>query len=248
MNFKEKMKEIWNNAFECFKRSFSGGFTYFLVSMILVWLTVDEKTVGMTDKRWTWTVVCVLGAAAYNAFVSYVNGGNQYEMLVSGNMKRISAMNMGGEYKISSHKLAKEYRVWKGFLVGLFMAFFCILTAIVFGANQEKIVTALTSEDKPMSTGLGIFVVILLFLSGWSILPFYHLNSAGVSVSFYLSGLLALIPIGVTGVFYIVGAYGRRRKSMRAQELADREMAAKEAKPKKINYGGLPGTKPRKRK
>ena len=109
-------------------------------------------------------------------------------------------------------------------------------------------ITALTSEDKPMSTGLGIFVVILLFLSGWSILPFYHLNSAGVSVSFYLSGLLALIPIGVTGVFYIVGAYGRRRKSMRAQELADREMAAKEAKPKKINYGGLPGTKPRKRK
>lgn len=248
MGFKQKLKEIWNNVFECFKRSFSGAIMYFLAGLFLLWLTVDADKVGMTDKRWAWTVVCILCAGAYNFFVSYVNGGNQYEMLVSGNMKRISAMNAGGEYKISAHKLAKEYRVWKGFVIGLFMSFFCIVTAIVFGINQEKIVQALTMKDKPLPTALGVVVMIMMFLAGWSILPFYHLNAGGTYVNFYLSLLMALIPVIVTGVAYIAGAYGRRRKSLRAQELADREMAAKEAKPKKINYGGLPGTKPRKRK
>ena len=58
----------------------------------------------------------------------------------------------------------------------------------------------------------------------------------------------ALLPIIVTGVMYIVGAYGKRNKTIRAQELADKAAAVEQAKVKKINYGGLPGTKPRKRK
>ena len=34
----------------------------------------------------------------------------------------------------------------------------------------------------------------------------------------------------------------------RKQEIADRQAAAEASKEKKINYGGLPGTKPKKRK
>jgi hypothetical protein len=57
-----------------------------------------------------------------------------------------------------------------------------------------------------------------------------------------------LIPTIVCGLCYIWGAYARRNKTWRAQELkrkAEEELANK---PKKINYGGLPGTKPKKRK
>jgi hypothetical protein len=45
-----------------------------------------------------------------------------------------------------------------------------------------------------------------------------------------------------------LGAYRKRNKKIREQIIADR-MAQEEAKrEKKINYGGLPGTKPKKRK
>ena len=49
-------------------------------------------------------------------------------------------------------------------------------------------------------------------------------------------------------VMYILGAYGRRNKVIREQEIADKAAKAEAEKVKKINYGGLPGTKPKKRK
>ena len=52
----------------------------------------------------------------------------------------------------------------------------------------------------------------------------------------------------VSGGLYIAGAYGRRNKTLRQQEIAARAAEAEQSKPKKINYGGLPGTKPKKRK
>ena len=98
--------------------------------------------------------------------------------------------------------------------------------------------------------GGAISVIVLLgfLLSGWSLLPLYFANASGVAVSYFLSLLFALIPIVVTGVLYIVGAYARRAKTIRQQELADKAAAAEQTKEKKINYGGLPGTKPKKRK
>ena len=66
--------------------------------------------------------------------------------------------------------------------------------------------------------------------------------------SYYLSCLFALIPIGVHGGFYIAGAYAKRNKAIRQQILADKAAEVEANKPKKINYGGLPGTKPKKRK
>ena len=54
--------------------------------------------------------------------------------------------------------------------------------------------------------------------------------------------------IVVSGALYIAGAYARRNKRLREQLIAERAAAAQENKVKKINYGGLPGTKPKKRK
>ena len=54
--------------------------------------------------------------------------------------------------------------------------------------------------------------------------------------------------LSVSGGLYIAGAYGRRNKTLRQQEIAARAAEAEQSKPKKINYGGLPGTKPKKRR
>ncbi len=248
MNFKEKMQIFWRTVWECFKRSLSSAFTYFCAATILMMLTMKGNlTSGMTGTRWAWTIVCIVCAVAYNAFVIYVTGGNHYEMLVSGNMKRVSAMNMGSGYKISSHKFEKEYRAWKGFVIGAFISVFAIVGAIFFEANAAEI-AKLGIEGATLKKSVSIFVLIFFFTAGWALFPFVFANLGGVAVSYLFALFLAVLPILVTGGMYIAGAYGRRNKSIRAQELADRAAAAQAAKPKKINYGGLPGTKPKKRK
>ena len=76
------------------------------------------------------------------------------------------------------------------------------------------------------------------------------MNQAGITVSYYHSLWFALVPILVSGCVYIAGAYARRNKAIRQQRLAELAEKAEEEKRKnkKINYGGLPGTKPKKRK
>ena len=152
----------------------------------------------------------------------------------------------GTGFRMSSHKEMKEYRAWKGFAIGGFTAFWTLLVGIVFGCNQSNIQAYINEEA---SGGfLGVFIVISFFISGWSILPFYYMNAGGAGINYFVTCLFALIPIAVTGAMYIVGAYGRRNKTIKAQELADRAAQAEAKKEKKINYGGLPGTKPKKRK
>ncbi len=248
MRAKERCKLIGKNVFECFKRSFSSGFMYWMAGTILMMLTMKGNlATGLTAKRLTWTIVCMGAAIAYSAFVAYVCGGTHYEMLVSGNMKRISAMNMGTEFKISSHKIEKEYRIWKGFAIGGFIALITLIAGIFFGANQAEINKIAVEGQNPTKV-VAVFALIFFVFTGWSVLPFFYANAAGAAISYYLCCFMAIIPIAVYGGMYIAGAYGRRRKSIKAQELADRAAAAEAAKPKKINYGGLPGTKPKKRK
>ncbi len=243
---KKKLKKIGRQTWELFKGSILATVMYVCASMILMMITLRGETVVWNGSKITWTIVCIVAVAAYQALVSWANGGNQYEMLVSGNVVRRSTVDAyGNEYKMSTHKEAKEYRAWKGFATGGFIALMPVLFGILLGCNQE----ALHSGEN-YSKGLGVLLLLSFFLSGWSIIPFYCMNSVGISASYFLSILFAIIPIAVSGGMYIAGAYSRRNKAIRKQILADK-MAEEEAKRqanKKINYGGLPGTKPRKRK
>jgi hypothetical protein len=247
-NVKKKLKKIGRQIWELFKASIPASLMYFCAGTVLMMLTMKGEVVSWDGKKLAWTIVCVLVAMGYDMLVTYAQGGNGYEMLVSGNMKRTSAYSAGGELKISSHKYAKEYRTWKGFAIGAFMGLFPLVTGIIFGANQAAIDGVLLTGEGAISKGLAVVMIICFLLSGWSILPFYYMNAAGASISYFLTCLFALIPIAVTGTMYIVGAYGRRNKTIKAQELADRAAQAEAKKEKKINYGGLPGTKPKKRK
>ncbi len=243
--FKDKLKRIGRYIWELFKGSILPSIMYFCASAILVMITM-KKEVLWGGKQIAWTICCIVGAAAYQGLASFANGGSQYEMLVSGNVKRSTYDAYGNEYKMSMHKEVKEYRGWKGFAVGGFVALIPVITAIIFGCNQAKIDASEFEGNK----ALAVFVLIGFFLSGWSILPFYCINATGGSVSYFVSIAFALIPIAVAGGMYIAGAYARRNKNVRLQMLAQKAAEAEEERKsnKKINYGALPGTKPRKRK
>ncbi|HIR22407.1 MAG TPA: hypothetical protein IAB32_01305 [Candidatus Scatosoma pullicola] len=244
--FKAKWKVFWRIVRECFLRSLTPWLMYFVASIVMLTVYSREMSLG---AQMAWAVICAVVAIAYNGLLMWVCGGTHYEMLVSGNMKRRSAMQTGGELNITSYKFEKEYRPWKGFVIGAFVALLPIIGCIAFGCNQEELVRFAQADDgEGLSRGLAIMSLIFYFLAGWIVLPLLELNATGTAISFFVGCAFCVIPVFVSGGLYIAGAYGRRNKTLRQQEIAAK--AAEEAanKPKKINYGGLPGTKPKKKR
>lgn len=244
--FKKKMKVAFNYVWELIKMALPAFFMYLCAGSVALMLNIKfekEEFIWKNNQGLTitWIVICAVVACAYNGVIAWANGGSHYEMLASGNMKRAS-VSYGDEFKISSHKVWKEYRVWKGFVVGAICALPVLIFGIAFGINQAKVAQGLT--DKTM----GLLELGGIMSAGWAIMPFYYANALGGNCSYFLSLLFILLPVAINGAFYIIGAYARRNKAIRQQELADKAREAEMNKPKKINYGGLPGTKPKKRK
>ncbi len=240
---KNNLKKFGRYTWEFIKSAILPMIMYACAGTIIMMLTMKEEVVWKGSTI-AWTVVIIVAAAAYHALVSWANGARQYEMLVSGNVTRSAYDAYGNPYKMSSHREVKEYRVWKGFVSGGIVALFPLIFGIIFGCNQAKI----TSGE--YGKGLGILLLASFLISGWSVLPFYCMNAVGISASYFLSILFVILPVGISGGFYIAGAYARRNKAIRLQLLAEKAEADEAAKKanKKINYGGLPGTKPKKRK
>ncbi len=259
-NFKKKFKAIMVQVWETIKSSFLAMLFYGIASSICFMGTLNTEWTGalsdgLTGGRVAWIVIAAIVAAGYNGIVSFANGGKGYEMLVSGNMKRLSAERLGTEMKISTHKEYQEYRDWKGFAAGGVVAVFTLLFGILMGANSDGINEALhrltleSTEGLPaINTGTTIIMFVCLLLDGWALMPFVFANLGGAAVSYYWGCLFAIIPVAVSGGFYIVGAYAKRAKTVKAQAEADRAAESEANKPKKINYGGLPGTKPKKKR
>lgn len=232
-----RVKRFFGYVWQMIKEALPSTFMYICAGTILTMLVFRKKEVAWAGSTITWTVVCILAAAAYNALISWAQGGTHYEMLVSGNVKRSTAELYGTGYKISSHKEAKEYRVWKGFVIGAIPALMPLLTGLGFGLSFT-----------PSTTQLNPSALVGLLCSGWSVLPLYCMNQSGAAISYFVSMAFAILPIAVSGGFYIAGAYARRNKALRQQILADKAAEAEANKVKKINYGGLPGTKPKKKR
>ena len=240
--FKKFMRKIGAYAWQFFKRSFPASMMYFCMGTALVMVTMKKGNVEWNNTKLIWTIVFSLLGVGYNALAMWGIGGGHYDMLVTGNVRRMSMSEIDGGYKMSSHKYVQEYRPWKGFVIGAYYAVFVVFFGILFGANQAKI-------DAGGPGGfIGAMLLVCFLTSGCSFLPFYFLNQSGHAISYYWTSLLGLIPIVVSGVFYIIGAYSRRNKKVREQMIADKAAQAEAQKVKKINYGGLPGTKPKKHK
>ena len=238
-NFKKKWKAFWKLVWEFVKQSFAPGVMNFVAGMVVMIILAKMEEEINLDKLLTWSVVCGLVSVAYGGLLSFACGGMHFEMLVSGNMKRQSDY----ELNISSHKIEKEYRPWKGFLIGLFSAWPIVVGGLVLGANQRYLLPEATFPK-----GVSGLVLVFDLLAGAVLLPVQMYNRMGVYVNGYLSCLFVLVPVVVLGGCYIWGSYAKRGKRLRQHEMQKREMEAEQNKPKKINYGGLPGTKPKKKR
>lgn len=244
-NSKKKFKFYAGYVWQLIKDSLPSGIMYLCAGCILMMATIkisDDGTFAFKNATLFWVIFCPVVAAAYNALMAWANGGQQYEMLVSGNVRRSTAQTYGTGYKMGKYKEVKEYRVWKGVVVGGLMSFFAILVGIVWGAKQPRIDARLAEWEIGASETLGIL------LSGWSVLPIYYANAMGGNVSYFVTLVFALVPIAVTAGFYVWGAYARRNKRLREQLIADKMSKEAANRTQKVNYGGLPGTKPKKRK
>lgn len=238
----KKLKALGRQAWQLCKWAIPLTLAYIFAGVMLMLITLEEGQTLWSNEKLVWTIVCALAAVAYNALIAYGIGGTGYEMLVSGNLKRRTMDEYGGGFKMSSYRYVKEYRVWKGFAFGGCAALTTVVFALLFGCNQE----ALHAET--LTAGIWTLNFVGYLISGLTLLPINYLNASGVAVSYFVSCAFAIVPIVVSGVFYILGAYGKRNKAIKKQRIADQIAAAEAAKEKKINYGGLPGTKPKKRK
>ncbi|MDD6994618.1 MAG: hypothetical protein SPH68_03645 [Candidatus Borkfalkiaceae bacterium] len=239
--FKKKAGAFFRTLRECFVHSLVPLFMYLAMSgmlLVVIGRKADEAGNVAQGTVLTASIICGLIAVAYNAVMAWGCGGTHFEQLVSGNMKRRSAAELGSDLTITGYKAHKEYRPWKGFVIGLFIAWPVLVAGLLLGNYQAEILAQTTPK------AAGVLIVIFTFLAGWATMPFRYLNAPHWGVS----ATLALIPVIVSGVFYIVGAYSRRASVAKKQALADRKSAEQAQKPKKINYGGLPGTKPKKKK
>ena len=111
-NVKKKLKYFGGYVWEMTKASLPGIFMYLCAGAIMMMLILRGKEennfISWTTMNKVWVAVCMVAAAAYNGLICYAHGGSHYEMLVSGNIKRATTDMYGNEYKISSHKEAKE--------------------------------------------------------------------------------------------------------------------------------------------
>ena len=64
--FKEKLKFVSAYVWSLFKASVLPSIMYFCASAILMMLVIKGEKIDWTSTDITWTVVCILGAAAYN--------------------------------------------------------------------------------------------------------------------------------------------------------------------------------------
>ena len=243
-NYRKRERLIGQQIWELFKSSLVPMLMCIFASSVLLLVIMNDADPNWNNKKLVWTIILALASTAYMGFIIFVKGGDAYEMLVSGNIKRRSETEDSAGYIISKHKFVKEYRVWKGFAIGGFTVIYTVVTGIIFGANQQII----DAQGDNGFSALSVAVLMGFLLSGWSILPFFYMNASGIAVSYYYSCLFAILPFLAVGVMYIVGAYARRAKTMKRIAAEEAAQKAKEEKKKKINYGGLPGTKPKKRK
>ncbi len=156
-------------------------------------------------------LLCILGGAAFNAHLTFQYGKMHYDAYCTGEIHRRNeriGIPSGGD-----HRVEREYRFWKGSLIGLCVGVPVILLSLFGTFASWKI--------------LGYFFIML---AAWAYLPVW-LTGWLSGIENYLVNplwcmLLVLLPVVVSTVFYNVGAMVEKRKKD--------EQAAREAEVERL--------------
>lgn len=224
-----KGKLFWRIQGECWRRMVTPYIMYLFMSMLLL----ATQTIENPELFWLRCLlgtVCILIGAAFNAHLAYSTGAMHYDSYLTGcihRRNREQGIASGGD-----HRPEKEYAPWKGFYIGVLIG----IPVIIF-AGLACIPSAMNFE-------LGKFMLIMF--AGFAIVPiswFFPVDPETKQSALALhpgnyaySMLMVLLPIIVTGVFYIIGAYSSKRKK-RLKEEQERAVleAAERAKQERAN-------------
>lgn len=204
---------FWRIQRECWRRMISPYFMYLFLSTLGLALqamvpgdnTVLDIVLGS---------VCIAGGAFFNAHLLYHTGKMHYDAYITGSLHRKNralGIKSGGD-----HRVEREYRVWKGFLIGFCVGVPAIFLGIIAGAFP--------------GSGEGVAYFFMVMFVGWAIFPprWYSATHGNMFVSGYWSLLMVFLPILVSGIAYIVGAaVEKRAKANEAERLAKAEEEAK---------------------
>ena len=207
---------FWRTQRECWRRMVTPYVMYLFMSMLLL------ATQAISSEELSWLrillgTVCILLGAAFNGHQAYNVGATHYDAYLTGNIHRKNleqGIASGGD-----HRPEREYAPWKGFYIG-----FLVGIPVIFFAGLACI-------PGVFNESFGIGQVLLVMFAGFAITPVswaYGGFTGGAPAGAYAwSMLMVLLPVIVTGVFYIVGAYMEKR---RKQIIEEQQEAIKNAK------------------
>ena len=207
-----KWRHFWRVQKVCFLRAVTPCMMYLFMS--LIGLALQAISEGQASYEVVLGSICIAGGAAFNAHLAFNYGKLHFDSYLTGCLHRQNlrqGIASGGD-----HKPEQEYRVWKGFLIGFYVG----IPVLVFGFLAIFRATWRWAE------------VALDMFAAWAILPVQWARGAVFPgeqnwdyppVSGAWSLMFILLPVIVTGVFYIVGAYYEKRKkeneSRRTEEI-----------------------------
>lgn len=204
-----RWKAFWRIQKECFRRAITPYMMYLIMSMLL--LVCQTLASFSAPLMFILSTICILGGMAYNAHLCFLTGQKHLDAYIAGELHRKNALfgiRSGGD-----HQPEREYRPYKGFVIGFYVG----IPVLVFGSLAGAF---------PALEGPGLLALIMF--AGWAIIPVRWLNVyGGLDVSNFLSLAMIAIPVVVSGIFYIVGA------KVQAKKRSEREERMEEAKGKK---------------
>lgn len=202
------MKNFWLIQRESLRRASTPFIMYFFMGgLMLASLTF---TTDMT-LRWIMVVAILALAIFYNFGILASVGELGYKSFCAGEVRRLNNFSLE---ESKDYKPYQEYRLYKGFLAGFYIALPVAILIVIsaLGLGEDKADAALFYGLSSSTTA----AVLLLILSGWSFIPILLLRMTFPAVSLWWSLLFTLIPVLTSGIAYIYGAMleKKRREDM----------------------------------
>lgn len=193
---------------ECWRRMVTPSLMYLFMGLLLLSVqaivpaenNVAEIVIG---------ILCIVGAVFFNVHLMYHTGVFHFDNFLTGEIHRRNAalgIPSGGD-----HRPEREYRAWKGFYIGFLVSLPVLILGLLSHFFYEY-----------ASLFFGMF-------AGWAIIPlawFGTKEGGGLVIDPIWSMLFALLPILVSGISYLVGAFHEKRKKEQERERDERVQKA----------------------
>ena len=211
-----KWQLFWRIQKECLTRAILPYLMYLFMSLLmLACQAIPEKALAIVLG-----ILCIAGGAFFNGHLCYHYGKQHYGAYVAGCLHRKNeayGIPSGGD-----HHLEREYRIWKGPLIGFYIGIPVILFGILAGSL--------------MGDAQSLTYFIFTMFAGYAIIPitwFGMRAEGGLVASPYYAILFVLLSVIVSAVFYFVGAMRDRKEREAASHAEQAEEADKRVRKKK---------------